>query len=418
MSKLQQLIDELCPDGVEYHPIGMESVSKDIIAGATPSKSVASYWEGGTIPWMSSGEVNNGTIYETTTRITQEAYDSCSTKLVPKNSIVVALAGQGKTRGKVARTRIPLCTNQSLATIIPSEQMSCDFLFHYLNSKYAELRSISSGDGNRGGLTLSMIRSFKIPVPPLPVQEEIVRILDTFTELEAELEAELVRRKQQYAYYREQLLTFDNGVEGGASSEWVKLGQVGEFRRGSTITKADFTNDGVPCFHYGQVFTRYSVKTHKTFAFVDVEFAKKKRMIQPGELFIATTSENDDDVAKAVAWLGSKPAVAGSDAVVFQHNLEPRYASYLFTTQHFHKQKTRFLTGTKVRRISAQSLAMIKVLVPPLEVQKDIADKLDAFDALVNDLTAGLPAEIAARRKQYEYYREQLLTFPEKKTPA
>src|SRR5690606_12036514 len=131
----------------------------ECVAGATPAKGVAAYWENGTIPWMSSGEVNKGTIHDTDRKITQAGYDSCSTKLLPADVVVVALAGQGKTRGLVARTRIKLCTNQSLAAIIPGPSVESDFLWHFLRAQYQTLRDISSGDGSRGGLNLGMIRN-------------------------------------------------------------------------------------------------------------------------------------------------------------------------------------------------------------------------------------------------------------------
>ena len=161
---------------------------------------------------MSSGEVNNRQIYKTEKKITQEAYDSCSTKMIPPNTVLIALAGQGKTRGTVAITRIELCTNQSLCAIVTNDNMNADFLYHYLRMKYDELRKISSGDGTRGGLNLKMINSYEIPLPPLSVQQEIVRILDKFealtTDLQSGLPAEIEARKKQYEYYRDQLLSF------------------------------------------------------------------------------------------------------------------------------------------------------------------------------------------------------------------
>ena len=172
MSKLDELIKELCPDlpagrqagGVEYKTLGEVC---ELYAGATPKTTNPDYWTNGTIPWMSSGEVNLGQVFNTEKKITQLGYDSCSTKLVPPNTVVVALAGQGKTRGTVAITRIELCTNQSLCAIIPGSSLNSDFLYHFLRSQYIKLRQISSGDGTRGGLNLKMLNTYEIPVPPL-----------------------------------------------------------------------------------------------------------------------------------------------------------------------------------------------------------------------------------------------------------
>ena len=213
MNTIKQLLDKYCPDGVEYKKLGEIA---DCYSGATPNTKTKEYWENGNIPWMSSGEVNHAIVYATEKKITKLGFDSCSTKMVPANTVVVALAGQGKTRGTVALTKIPLCTNQSLCSIVLKGALDSSFLFHYLRGQYDKLRRISSGDGTRGGLNLKMINSFEVPVPPLPIQREIVRILDSFTSLEAELEAELEARRKQYEYYRDHLLSFKHLSGGGA----------------------------------------------------------------------------------------------------------------------------------------------------------------------------------------------------------
>lgn len=183
-----------------------------LCAGATPSTSKKEFWENGTIPWMSSGEVNLGQIYATEKYITQLGYDNSSTKILPANTVVIALAGQGKTRGMVAITRIPLCTNQSLCGIITNELINSEYLRYYLQSQYAKLRAISSGDGTRGGLNLKMISDFTVPVPSLKRQKEIVEILDKFdtlvNDLSKGLPAEIENRQKQYEYYRNKLLNF------------------------------------------------------------------------------------------------------------------------------------------------------------------------------------------------------------------
>jgi type I restriction enzyme S subunit len=164
---------------------------------------------------MSSGEVNKGKIYDTETKISQLGYDSCSTKMVPPNTVVIALAGQGKTRGTVAITKISLCTNQSLCSVvIENESINSDYVFYYLKTQYQQLRSISSGDGTRGGLNLQMIRNYRIPIPPLSEQKKIVSILDKFdalvNDISIGLPAEIEARRKQYEYYRNRLLTFKN----------------------------------------------------------------------------------------------------------------------------------------------------------------------------------------------------------------
>lgn len=182
-------------------------------AGATPSTSHSEYWENGTIPWMSSGEVNNIEIYDTEKKITKLGYNSSSTKMLPINTVVVALAGQGKTRGLVAITRKEVCTNQSLCGIVPDERVDNEYLFHYLQSRYKDLRRISSGDGTRGGLNLKMINDYEVPVPDIDEQKKIISVLNRFSRLVNSytdgIPTEIELRRKQYEYYRNKLLSFE-----------------------------------------------------------------------------------------------------------------------------------------------------------------------------------------------------------------
>ena len=191
-----------------------------IYSGGTPKTECPEYWENGTIPWMSSGEVNLGIIYQTEKFITEKGLLNSSAKFVPENSLVIALAGQGKTRGKVARTRIKLTTNQSLAALtFDNNKVNADYVYHYMVTQYEKLRQISSGNGTRGGLNLQMISTFSIPIPypndtkkSLEEQARIVAILDRFDTLvnsiSEGLPKEIALRRKQYEYYRDQLLSF------------------------------------------------------------------------------------------------------------------------------------------------------------------------------------------------------------------
>lgn len=193
----------------------------------------------------------------------------------------------------------------------------------------------------------------------------------------------------------------------------MALGAIGNFVRGAGIQKSDFTETGIGCIHYGQIHTHYGVWADQTKSFVDPDFAARARKAHTGDLVIATTSEDDEAVAKAVAWLGDEDVAVSTDAYIFRHSVNPKYMSYFFQTELFQSQKKPHITGTKVRRISGESLAKIRIPVPSRDEQDRIVAILDRFDMLVNDLSSGLPAEIVARRRQYEHYRDRLLTFPE-----
>jgi len=150
-------------------------------AGGTPSTGVAAYW-GGTNPWMSSGELHLKRVLDVAERITDLGLSNSSTKYIPKDSVLMGLAGQGKTRGTVAVSKIKLCTNQSIAAIFPSSEHSTDYLFYNLDIRYEELRSLSTGDGGRGGLNLTIIRDLKVPFPSLREQTAIATILSDMDE--------------------------------------------------------------------------------------------------------------------------------------------------------------------------------------------------------------------------------------------
>ena len=166
----------------------------DCTAGGTPSTQVSSYW-GGEIPWMSSGELHLKQVYNVAGRITQKGLENSSTKFVPANSVLIGLAGQGKTRGTVAISKIPLCTNQSIAAIFPTDEFNSTFLFYNLENRYDELRALSTGDGGRGGLNLTIIRNVSVKFPPLPEQTAIATALSDTDALISSLQTLIAKKK-------------------------------------------------------------------------------------------------------------------------------------------------------------------------------------------------------------------------------
>lgn len=188
--------------------------------------------------------------------------------------------------------------------------------------------------------------------------------------------------------------------------------EVGKFIRGSGLQKKDFTDNGIGCIHYGQVYTYYGVSAYKTKSFVSEDFAKTARKAKTGDIVIATTSENDEDVCKAVAWLGSEDIAVSSDACFYRHKLAPKYVVYYFQTEQFQKQKRKHITGTKVRRVNVDDLAKINIPIPSLGEQERIVKILDKLEATTQVIITEIKREIDLRNKHYEYYRDILLTFP------
>ena len=208
------------------------------------------------------------------------------------------------------------------------------------------------------------------------------------------------------SHYLEKLLD-------GAEVEWVPLGDLGSFTRGGGLQKKDLLDEGFPAIHYGQIYTKYGLEARDTFTFVAEELAQKLKKAKKNDLLLATTSENDEDVVKPLAWLG-EVAVISSDMLLFRHEQNVKYLAYFIKTEKFQRQKRKFITGTKVRRVSSQDLAKMQVPIPcpnnpqkSLAIQTEIARILDSFTALTTELTT----ELSLRQKQYQYYRDLLLDF-------
>ncbi|ELS6105402.1 restriction endonuclease subunit S [Escherichia coli] len=257
---------------------------------------------------------------------------------------------------------------------------------------------------------------FPIPCPDNPekslaIQSEIVRILDTFTALTAELSAELNMRKKQYNYYRDQLLSFKEG-----EVEWKTLGEIGHFTRGKRFVKTDMLSEGYPCIHYGEMYTYYNVWTNKTKSFVSQELASKLRVSEYGDVIIVAAGETIEDIGKGTAWLGKSNVVFHDACFSYRCLLNPKYIAYFTRTKIFHDQIKKHISSGKISAINANGLSKVKIPMLSAKEQARIVEILDKFDTLTNSITEGLPREIELRQKQYEYYRDLLFSFPKPET--
>lgn len=382
MSKIEELIQQYCPDGVEY--VKLKDVLK--IKNGKDYKHLGY----GNIPVYGSGGI--------LTYVDTPMYDKPSVLIPRKGSI-----------DKLYYVDTPFWNVDTIFyTEMDKSLVMEKYVFYMLQKEHLEKLNTAGGVPS---LTQRVLNEVEIPLPPLPVQEEIVRILDALTELQAELqkelEAELQARQLQYQFYRDKLFAFDDRTD----IKYKKLGDIGTIKRGNGLQKKDFTETGVGCIHYGQIYTKYGAFADKTLTFVDADLASHLLQVEKGDLVIACTSENVDDICKCVAWLGNENICTGGHSCVFKHNQNPKYVSYFFQTEQFFKQKKKYVYGTKVMDIKPDNIAKIEIPIPSLEEQERIVAILDRFDSLVNDLSKGLPAEIEARKQQYEYYRDKLLDF-------
>ena len=191
----------------------------------------------------------------------------------------------------------------------------------------------------------------------------------------------------------------------------VKLGEIATITRGGNFQKKDFVESGKPCIHYGQMYTHFGVYADETLTYVNQKIFDKSKTAKPGDIVMAVTSENVEDVCSCTAWLGSEDIAVSGHTAIINHNQNPKYLSYYFHTASFFNQKKKLAHGTKVIEVTPSELVNIEIMLPSIDEQERIVSILDKFDALCNDLSTGLPAEIEMRQKQYEYYRDKLLSF-------
>ena len=406
MSRIDDLIRDLCPNGVKFRTLEEIFETRN---GYTPSKNDPEAWAGNDVPWFRMDDIrSHGRILrDAAQRISISAVKG--SKTFPADSILVATSA---TIGEHALVRVPHLSNQRFTNLAIKDNFKNSFdirfLFYYC-FKLDEWCLKNTTTSNFSSVDMKGFKKFKFPIPPLEVQQEVARILGQFTQLEAELEAELEARRQQFTYYRNLI------VSGSQQAQLVPIKDIGELQRGRRFTRNDMVGEGIPAIHYGEIYTTYGHKTDSTTSFVKDEIEPQLRFAQPGDVIIAAVGETVADVGTGVAWLGTAPVAYHDDSFALHHNQDPRYISHALRTSEYHRQKDRHVSRAKVKRLSARGIEKIRIPLPALDEQRRIADILDDFDALINDLTVGLPAEIEARRKQYEYYRDRLLTFPEKK---
>lgn len=313
--------------------------------------------------------------------------------------------------------------------------------FYYFVENY-DLKKLST-DSTRPSLTQSILNEIIIPLPELTIQQRIVNVLDKFSSLlentEGLLPDEILKRQKQYEYYREKLLTFDcisdksvsqsvlliskNYISSLIEAESlvgienivrkVKLCEIGTFENGTGMPKSMFKENGtVGAIHYGHIYTKYGISVTEPIVFIEEENSKKLKKVNYGDIVIAKTSENVEDVMKSVAYLGKDDVVVGGHAAIFKHSENPKYISYVFNGYNkLKKQKNKLARGVKVIELSISDMEKIEIPLPNRHVQDLIVSKLEKFELLTNSLVEGLPREIELRQKQYEYYREKLLNF-------
>jgi len=413
MSKIKTLVSRLCPHGVEFKALGEiaelvrgnglpKSAFTDSGIGCVHYGQIYTYygiWADKTISFVAPEtaapltKVDTGDIIITNT--SENVEDVCK---------AVAWLGESQ------------IVTGGHATVIKHTQDPKYLSYYFCTPEFFDQKKRLAIGAKVIDVSAKHLAKVRVPVPPIEVQREIVRILDTF----AELTAELTARKKQYKHYRDQLLRIE-----GREVEWKALGEIGEFIRGKRFTKADFVDQGIDAIHYGEIYTRYGVWTDHAVTKVRPDLQGSLRYASPNDVVLTGVGETVEDVGKAVAWIGSGNVAIHDDSYAFRHSMNPKYIAYAMQTASFIDEKAKHVSRGKVNRLLVDGVAKVRVPIPyPNDAKKSLAEQarivaiLDKFDALTHSIAEGLPRELELRQKQYEYYRDQLLSFPQPQEAA
>ena len=411
MSKIEALLSELAPKGVEFRALG--DFAELVRGNGMPKADLTD---------TGIGAIHYGQIYTRYGVWTKSTFsfvsEATAAKLATANPGDIIITNTSENVEDVCKAVAWLgeatIVTGGHATVIRHNQ-DAKFLSYWFQSESFQSQKRALATGTKViDVSAKQLAKVRIPVPPLDVQQEIVSILDKFSQLEAELEAELEARRVQYSYYRDSLLTFD-----AADTRWISLGEVGTFFGGlSGKTKTDFTDGNARYVTYLNIAGNIAVDVARE-DFVRVGPEERQRSLKRGDILFTGSSETPGDVgvSSVVTSDITEPIYLNSFSIGYRLNdpnlLDPEFAKHLFRSSAMRAQIVQTASGVTRFNVSKARLAKVRFPVPSRSVQAQTASVLDRFEALVNSLTEGLPAELAARRQQYRYYRDKLLTFDE-----
>lgn len=375
----------------------------EISTGATPSTNINEYWENGTIRWMSSGELNNKIIYDVNGRITQKGYDNTGTHMLPKNCVLIGLAGQGKTRGTAAYNKVELCTNQSIAAILPNSKYESKYLYFYIDSLYDKLRLLSAGDGGRGGLNKQILQNLEIAMPPLNEQHHIASALTSIDNLIASLGKLIEKKKNIKQGAMQQLLTGKTRLK-GFTEPWVyrKISEIATTSSGGTPSRS------IPNYYYGDIKWFTTTELKDNYLYDSVEHITREALNNSSAKMFSANTILMAMYGATIGKLGvlKEPSTTNQACCAIKCNdIVEIFLFYILLYNR--KSIIEKGCGAGQPNISQAIVNELSFLVPPCEKeQQAIATILTKMD---NEITA-----LEAKRAKYEAIKQgmmqQLLT--------
>ena len=401
--------------------------------GKTPSTAERKFWEDGVIPWISSKDMKVSTLEDTQNHITQKAVKEASMKVYPPNSIaIVTRSGILKHTFPVAYVPFETTVNQDIKILVVNHEILPRYAFHVIQGKGKDiLLKTKKQGGTVDSLDFQKVLAYKVPVPPKDIQKRLVKVLDNFesicNDLNIGLPAEIKARQKQYEYYRDLLLTFaekGNTIVTDRQTDRqtelnvikllqyvfgyavVKLDDIVDFRNGKGHEKNIIDNGKYIVVNSKFVSTNGEVKKYS-----DQQICP---LYKNDILMVMSDLPNGRALAKCYLVEENDKYTLnqriGAFTVNRTHLISTKYLYYVLNRN---RQLLRYDNGADQTNLRKNDILNISIAIPTIEEQQKITDILDRFDSICNDLSIGLPAEIEARKKQYEYYRDKLLTFKE-----
>lgn len=396
MNKIEKLIKELCPNGVEWKKLG--EVCVHICSGGTPNSKNSAYYNG-EIPWLRTQEIDFRDIYETGMTITQEGLDNSSAKWIPANCVIVAM--YGATVGKIGINKIPLTTNQACCNLEINNQIALyKYVFYCLTSQYEYIKSL--GEGSQTNINAQIVKNLSIPLPPLPIQTEIVRILDKFVEQQEQIERLIELRKKQYEYYREEMLKNVNGERGKLIDLLIQ-----PITDGPHVTPK-FVDEGIPFISATAI---YDGKIHLKDAqgFVTKDFDKecsKKYKPKKFDVYMVKSGSTTGKVA-LVDFDDDFNVWSPLAAMRTQNEIQAKYLYHLLQTSNIQNQVLLGMSQGSQPNLSMRTLEQFNVIIPNNEEQERIVNVLDKIESNVFIMKSALEAS----KRRYKYYRDKMMRF-------
>ncbi len=368
----------------------------DLQMGKTPDRKTPDYFGGDNV-WVSIRDMVKKEIFDSNEHITDEAVTATNIRKVKKGTVIMSFK---LTVGKCAIAARDLYTNEAIMAFNLKEgfDISPDFLYYYLQGYKWE-------GANKAvmGLTLNkaIISQHKIGFPSLSEQLSIVSELNKINELIGQKKSQMsdLEMLELSIFYD----MFGDPVENEKGWEVKTFGELGTIERGAGISKKDFVDEGLPCIHYGQLHTILGPTTKRHYASIPKSLLPKYKIAHTGDLIMAITSEDVEGSCKSTAWLGDYDIVIGSDAAILHHEQNGTFLSYYTMTKAFFNEKAKYAKGFKVTHISTKEIESIPVYLPPLSLQQEFANRIEAIDkqkqkiiSTINDLET-----LLASRMQY-----------------